>query len=285
MSLSSQHLDAFLATARASSFSLGAKQLHITQSALSQRIHLLEDSLGFTLFIRSRKGISLTDQGHTLLRFCRARESMEQELLGSFGNSKTSGFGGVLRIAGYSSVNRSLVLPALAPFLKKYPDVQFSLFGGQLRMLPELLLMGEIDFLLMDHAISRVGIESVQIGVEEYVLAEAKHKTTIAEAYLDNDPDDKFTVEFFRIQKSPPKELKRVFLNDMYGLLDGAALGLGRVIAPRHLLEGDSRLSEVPGYKTLSVPIVLNYLSQPYYSKLHEEVLKILSTDIKRRLK
>ena len=63
MSLSSLYLDAFVGVAKAESFSGAAKGLHITQSALSQRIKNLEDELGLTLFLRMTSGVRLTEQG------------------------------------------------------------------------------------------------------------------------------------------------------------------------------------------------------------------------------
>src|SRR5688572_11451408 len=124
MGLSSLQLDAFFAAARALNFSQAAQDLHITQSALSQRIKALEDDLDLTLFTRMPRGVQLTDAGQRVLRYCQARFAMEAELVEQLASKSQRGFGGMLRIAGYSSVVRSILLPALAPLLRDNPNVQ-----------------------------------------------------------------------------------------------------------------------------------------------------------------
>ncbi len=81
MSLSSLHLDAFFAAAQSLNFSRAARDLHITQSALSQRVKALEEDLGLTLFVRLPRGVQLTEAGERLLRYCQARSSLESELI------------------------------------------------------------------------------------------------------------------------------------------------------------------------------------------------------------
>lgn len=60
---SPHHLNSFLVTAQCQSFSSAAEKLYISHAALIQQINALEEVLGFTLFIRSPKGIRLTESG------------------------------------------------------------------------------------------------------------------------------------------------------------------------------------------------------------------------------
>jgi len=77
MGLSSSHLEAFAAVAQAGGFSKAAKILHLTQSALSQRIMNLEDDLAITLFIRDPSGLRLTPAGDELLRYWQMHHGLE----------------------------------------------------------------------------------------------------------------------------------------------------------------------------------------------------------------
>ena len=56
----------FYETAHYRSFSTAAGRLYISQSAISQCIHQLEDDLNVQLFVRTRKGVSLTNEGKIL---------------------------------------------------------------------------------------------------------------------------------------------------------------------------------------------------------------------------
>jgi DNA-binding transcriptional LysR family regulator len=60
-------LQAFLAAARHGSFTSAAQQLHLTQSAVSRQVQLLEDWFGCPLFVRRARGLALTAEGQALL--------------------------------------------------------------------------------------------------------------------------------------------------------------------------------------------------------------------------
>ena len=69
----------FYETARHSSFSTAAKELYISQSAISQCIHQLENDLNAQLFTRSRRGVTLTKEGLLLFQKVEsAIQSIEQ---------------------------------------------------------------------------------------------------------------------------------------------------------------------------------------------------------------
>ncbi|MBO5930285.1 MAG: LysR family transcriptional regulator, partial [Clostridia bacterium] len=64
----------FYETARHASFSMASRHLYISQSAISQCIHQLEQDLDTQLFIRSRRGVTLTKEG--LLLFQKVESAM-----------------------------------------------------------------------------------------------------------------------------------------------------------------------------------------------------------------
>jgi DNA-binding transcriptional LysR family regulator len=56
-----------LSVAKERSFTAAAKRLNISQSAVSEQVHLLEEEIGFSLFRRTPRGIELTEQGRSFL--------------------------------------------------------------------------------------------------------------------------------------------------------------------------------------------------------------------------
>jgi DNA-binding transcriptional LysR family regulator len=281
MKLSSLSLEAFHAVSKSLSFSRAAAEVHITQSALSQRILNLEEELQMKLFIREPSGVRLTESGLILLRFCQTQSALEEEALGQLSQltDKTkTGLSGTLRLGGFSTVLRSLLMPRLGPLVENHPAVKLELFSEELSVLPGLLRRGLADYIVLDRILDDRDLESHALGFEENVLIEAKGGTKRPDTYLDHDSEDKTTVRFWELQgkKASPARFSRSYLDDIYGIIDGVALGWGRAVVPRHLVENHRGVRILPGYKPLKTPIVLHYYRQPYYSKLHDELIRIL---------
>lgn len=278
MKISSNSLEAFLEVARSRHFTQAAKNLGLTQSALSQRILNLEESLSTTLFIRDRAGPRLTSEGEQLLRHAQTLEALEAEFLG-----KSGGLEGSVRVAGFSSVTRSLLLPALAPLLRQHP-LQCTVLTRELGDLPDLLRRGEADFIVIDNELPREDLEAVFLGYEENVLVRPRRHKLSHEVYLDHDPNDLTTARYFQKGQGKAKKLERRFLDDVYGLIDGVRLGCGQAVLPRHLIEGEKDLEVVDGERVLKIPVWLHYPAQPYYTQLHRKVREALQSHLRERL-
>ena len=112
--LDSKQCEAFLTAIDAGSLELAAKHLHLTTSAVSQRIKALEIQLGTTLLVRSRP-CRTTHHGQALLRHLRRTAEMEQDLRNDLVGQEAS----AVRIAlgvNADSIG-SWLLPALSEFL------------------------------------------------------------------------------------------------------------------------------------------------------------------------
>ncbi|MEH6651517.1 MAG: LysR family transcriptional regulator ArgP [Motiliproteus sp.] len=86
-----RQLQALASVIEAQSFDKAARRLHLTQSAVSQRVKQLEESLGQLLIIRSQP-LRPTDAGQQLLRHYRQISLLQSELLESLGDAKAEGF-------------------------------------------------------------------------------------------------------------------------------------------------------------------------------------------------
>jgi DNA-binding transcriptional LysR family regulator len=283
MSLSSLQLDAFAEVARLKSFSQAAQKLHVTQSALSQRILNLEEELGSSLFIRESSGVRLTDLGQRLQRYCHSRSLLEGEFMESLRTHETAGLTGLVRIGGFSTVNRSVLLPLIGEFLKAHPGVNIDVRTEELRNLPPRLFSGIYDLVLLNQPIAKREVENHLVGHELYVLVQSA-KAGRRDIYLDNDEEDTTTYDFFKGQGKKDPVLKRNFLGDIDSIIDGVKLGLGRAVVPRHLIRGIKGIEPVKGYSTTKMPVHLSFYTQTYYTELQKEVIRFLQEGITARL-
>ena len=116
----------FYETARFGSFSMAAQQLYISQSAISQCIHQLEEDLNTQLFARSRRGVTLTKEGMMLFpKVESALQAIDQgeTLLAQLHHLNS----GSLVIAAGDTITAHFLLPYLEHFNKKYPKIRIEM--------------------------------------------------------------------------------------------------------------------------------------------------------------
>ena len=124
-----QHLSQykiFYEVARTGNISKAAKELFISQPAISKAISKLEESLNTTLFLRSSRGVSLTEEGELLFEYVRtAFESLsrgEEEL------KRIREFQiGHLRIGVSNTLCKHILLPYLKGFVEQYPHIRITI--------------------------------------------------------------------------------------------------------------------------------------------------------------
>lgn len=280
MSLSSIHLDAFFEVCRTRNFSEAAKNLSITQSALSQRIMNLESDLGVTLLLREKGNITMTEFGEKLLGYCEMRVGVENELLTHI-KGHSSEFIGELRIAGYSTIMRSGVIPSLRKLLKGNPGIQLEIATRELKDLPETLRSGEAQFVFLNRIPEKSGIVSKLLAHEEYVLISSVKEKTPENVYIDHDKDDTTTFDFLNSQKEKMPKLQRMFFDETYSLIEAVEMGFGRAVVPKHLILNNKKVKVLPNYKSMKVPVYLCYKEQSFYTELQKSFLRVVSEDFK----
>lgn len=283
MSLSSLYLDAFAEVARLKSFSQAANKLHITQSALSQRVLNLESEIGSSLFIRDPAGVRLTELGQKLLRYCHSKELLEGEFMQGL-RREGAGLSGIIRLAGFSTVNRSLVMPLFSEFLKRNPLVNMELRTEELRQIPPLLFTGAVDLALVTAPIEKQGIENHRIGYEENVLIQSSAKKSCDDVYLDHDEEDSTTLDFFKLQRGKIPSLKRNFLGEIYSIIDGVRLGMGRAVVPLHLIKDVKGIEVVKGHSPMRVPIYLAFYAQSFYTDLQKAAIELIQSKLEKMM-
>lgn len=280
MTIPTQSLSALIAIARHKRFSKAADALHITQSALSQRIANMEKTLGTTLVIRDPQGIKLTEAGRHLVRYGQMQEHLEAEVLEKIRADKTDNLSGVIRIAGFSTITRSVILPVLTKLTHSFSRIQLELMSRELHELPSLLESGSTDFIFLTTPSSRNELQQTLLGYEDYVLIKPTSKRNQLTTYLDNDPADLTTQHFFNQQTNPPKKWSRHFLDNIDLIIEGVRAGLGNAIAPLHLVKNQKGLEIDKRYKTLRIPVYLTYFKQAYYTALQRHAIELLTREI-----
>lgn len=113
----------FVAVVKAGSFTIAAKQLGLTRSAVGKSIVRLEQRLGVRLLNRTPRSLSLTDDGEVFFSRCThiLDDLEETELAMAVRSAKPSG---VLRVSVPIGLGHRHVMPVLESFLQAWPDVR-----------------------------------------------------------------------------------------------------------------------------------------------------------------
>lgn len=134
----------FYETARFSSFSTAAQHLYISQSAISQCIHQLENELGVQLFVRTRRGVTLTNEGKLLFsKVENAILSIEQ------GENQLERLrhleSGEITIAAGDTITTHFLLKYLEEFHALYPDIRIEMANSYSSQMLSLVKEGKAD--------------------------------------------------------------------------------------------------------------------------------------------
>ena len=134
----------FDAVARQGSFNKAAQQLHLTPSAISHAIAVMEEELGFALFNRGKNGVSMTSYGASLYPSIRAvlnsDEALKQSIARLNGLEK-----GKVKLGAFNSVCASLLPGLLKSFAAQYPQIEIEVYQGTYDDVKEWLRTGQVD--------------------------------------------------------------------------------------------------------------------------------------------
>ncbi|QDR83310.1 LysR family transcriptional regulator [Sporomusa termitida] len=255
MDVSFELYKVFYHVAATLSFSEAATQLHISQSAVSQSIHLLEEKLNSRLFARTTKQVRLTPEGAMLFSFV---EQAYQFLKTGERNIQDvhSLTRGELKIAASDTLCRYYLLSYLKQFNELYPAIKINITNRTSPVCTELVRKGlaDISFVNLRHQSqlrtgereSKLAITKLNIIHDVFVAGKDYHslhkrklsikdlvnypilvleKNTVTRSYFDD------LLKRYNVSLTPEIELGSIDL-----LIDLAQIGLGIAFAPQEYM-------------------------------------------------
>lgn len=151
--LNYHHLRIFWSIAHANSLTRAAKELHLSQSALSVQLRKLEDQLGHPLFDRRGRQLHLTEEGRMTLAFADTIFQAGDELIGAL-SGKPRGTRAALRVGALTTLSRNLQIEFLRPLVGR-EDVELIVRSGTMRELVAQLEAQTIDVALTNSPVRR----------------------------------------------------------------------------------------------------------------------------------
>ncbi len=168
------HIESFIEVAHRGNVSRAAEALYLTQPAISARLKSLESDLGVELFVRSPRGMKLTDAGRAFLPYAERSLALVVEGRTRLTALRT-GTAGSLVIAAAPAVS-TYVLPAiLRAFRLTHPKVQLGVRTGHTEEVLQLVLGGEAH-VGIGRPIRHPDVELIPVMEDEMLLVvSARH--------------------------------------------------------------------------------------------------------------
>lgn len=166
------HLAIFQAVASCQSVSAAARQLHISQSAVSKQLGDFEQHLGVQLFERRPRGMRITEAGRLLQGYANRLFAIEAEAEAALGDLHARRRGRLV-IGASRTLGGYLLPPLLAAFRERHPGVELSLQVENTQTIEDKLIAGEIDIGFSEGVMGNRHLSYTEFADDELVLIAA----------------------------------------------------------------------------------------------------------------
>ena len=159
--------ETFLTVCQTMNFTVAAKQLNITQPAVSQHIHFLEEQYHTSLFLYRNKQLFLTDSGEILRKHLLTMKNDEKTIMEELKNHslgiESFSIGVTMTIGEYAIVDK------LADFLIRHPEINMHLHYGNTSQLLNLLDNGQIRMAIVEGNYPKENYSHKKYSTEDYI--------------------------------------------------------------------------------------------------------------------
>lgn len=280
--LRSPLLIAFESVARLGTTHAAAKELHLTQTGITQRIKALEEGLSLTLFLRSRRGMSLTQEGQALLQFCRGSRELEGQFASQVEGGKRQDVS--LTLAGPTSAISTRIAANVEPLYAQFPFLRLHLQSDDHSDLIEKVRRGEADLAVVPPSQVPNEMDSKMLRPDRYLLVgspkwKGRKLAEILEAeriidFYESDPTTRRYLAEHGLEAGARAD--RLFVNENQALIRFFQAGIGygtltESVAEPYLKDG----SLLPLHKgTMGDPLALAWYPRPRKMPYFEELLR-----------
>ena len=141
----------FYTVAKNKHMTKASEELHISQPAISQSIKKLEEGLGGTLFLRSNKGMELTEEGKMFYEYVKGALELINNAENEFTSFKDLSKGEI-KIGCSTTLTKLVLMDALKDFHKQYPNININITNNLTSNLINDLKLGKLDFVVFNES-------------------------------------------------------------------------------------------------------------------------------------
>jgi len=260
-----------------------AKEMNLSQSAISMSIKEMENILGRPVFDRINKKLVLNEVGRALYKEIDPIFKKLSDIEYEFKNSENKG---MIRVGASTTIVDYLMPSIICSYMSSYPDVKITLKEGNTKEIVEMIKAGTIDVAFVEGIVSGPEIIKEKIGVDELVVVTA-NKELAKPCYIDELAEKRWVL---REEGSGTREVFLNYIKDKVDNLNiffelGHTESIKSILMNRECFTCISKISvrnEIREGKLFQVPIknfdckrdfLMIYHKDKYHSTLFEKFL------------
>lgn len=139
-----------------------SEELHISQPAISQSIKKLENQLGGTLFLRSNRGMELTEEGKMFYEYIKGALELINNAENEFTSFKDLSKGEI-KIGCSTTLTKLVLMDILKSFHHDYPNININITNDLTSNLIKDLKLGKLDFVIFNES----NIKEINLNLEK----------------------------------------------------------------------------------------------------------------------
>lgn len=206
----------FNAVAEAGNLSKAAKELFISQPAISKAVSKLEQSLSVKLFTRNSRGVKLTEEGALLYEYtCSAFEALRQGEE-SIRKLHTLGMGSI-KIGVSTTLCKHLLLPYIQNFIEVYPHIKVNIECRSTSETLALLEDGKLDIGLIGKQFRSRSIDFFPLKkIQDTFVASPSYLAGLHEREPELTGTSKDLLQKANLMMLDEKNITRAYLDDYF---------------------------------------------------------------------
>lgn len=291
----------FYVVATLGNITKASQQLMISQPAVTKQIKVLENQLGGELFIRTKRGVILTDNGKEIYNYIKQGMHCFEAAELQFSNLKKLETG-IVRIGISTTLCRIFLLKYLEEFHKQYPNVAIQVFTDPSKTMRQMLKDGTIDILIAKEINNEDDdLDITEIGrLHQCFISSSIHYEELKDKVIPLQELDKYPLLFPKSPSTTRKSINdfckknnitltsKIEVASANLLEDFVTIGLGIGLVTKEYSMKKIKNEKVFVIKTEpelpSIPYSLMTLKNSYHSFGANELIKLILKDTKKQI-
>lgn len=283
----------FMTVVEKKNFSRAAEALNLTQPAVSQQIHSLEDYYGVKLFERNSKRVEMTRAGEILYRYAAEILRLHQEARQAI-NDLLGRVTGKLIIGASLTIGEYVLPRLLSVFTGQFPEVEVAVSIGNTEVIAEHTLANRIDVGLVEGPVNPANLITVPFLEDEMLLiVPANHRlASVREADVSDLVGEIFIVreagsgtrfvveEVFRTLGIQPK--REIQFGSTQAIKEAVEAGLGVAFISKWSIQKELKLGTLSAIRikghSFPRPFSLIWKKDQFQSRAMKEFAKLTAS-------